>query len=1056
MQLASSDGACACACVWRRSVLVCASLVLAAVAAGAATLPAGFTETQITGLSSPTAMAFAPDGRLFVCQQGGSLRVIKNGALLATPFLTVTVSSSGERGLLGLAFDPNFATNNFLYVYYTATTPAIHNRVSRFMANGDVVVAGSETVLLDLNNLSGATNHNGGAMHFGPDGKLYIAVGENANSANSQSFGNLLGKMLRINTDPANLIPTDNPYFNDANVTGNNKVIWALGLRNPYTFAFQPGTGRILINDVGQNTYEEINEGVAHSNYGWPICEGLVCGGTAPTDYRAPIYVYAHTTGTPTGCAITGGTFYNPPTVQFPSTYVGQYFFADYCGNFIRYINPTTAPPIPASTGFATGISGPVDLQVASDGSLWYLAINTGSVGRIQYPAGQVPPTIAQPPQSQTIAAGQPVTFTVGANGTPPFSYQWQRNTVNIAGANAASYTIPAVAAGDNGAQFRCVVTNAFGNATSNSATLTVTSNTPPSPVINAPVAGTLYNAGDTINYSGSATDTEDGPLPAAAFTWSVVFHHDTHTHPFLPPTSGATSGSFVIPTLGETAANVWYRIHLVVTDSGGLATEITRDIFPRTATLTFATNPAGLSITLDGQSHTDGYAELNVVNIQRTLGVVPQQTLNGVTYNFLSWSDGGAATHNVNVPASNTTYTANFARAANVGDLIISEFRNFGPDPQGPDPSLTGAKDDFVELYNNTNAAITVSTAAGSAGWALVSANGTTLFVIPNGTTIPAHGHYLAANPAEYSLGAYATPDINFSADLTQGIALFNTANAANFNLANRLDAAGFSNDTGVLASLTHEGTAISAQTGQPVTNEEFSYVRKLATGTAQDTDDNANDFVRVCTCIEFAGQTQGVLGTPGPENLASPIQRNAQLKASLIEPQQPSTTPPNRVRDTTTNGCGGPNCALGTLDIRRRFKNSTGLPVTALRFRVVDITTLNTPNPGGTQADLRLLTSGNLSLNTSLGNLTVKGTLVEQPLAQAGGGLNTSALVNLGGQLAPGATIDIRLLLGVQTGGNFRFLVNVEAVTAASGLGKGSRAASARCADCKPAGNL
>jgi glucose/arabinose dehydrogenase len=182
------------------------------VPAAAATLPAGFTETQVAaGLSSPTAMAFAPDGRLFVCLQGGQLRVIKNGVLLPTPFVTLSVSSSGERGLLGVAFDPNFASNQFVYVYYTATTPALHNRVSRFTASGDVALAGSETIILELDNLSAATNHNGGAMHFGEDGKLYIAVGENANGANSQTLANLLGKLLRINPDGT--IPADNPFF---------------------------------------------------------------------------------------------------------------------------------------------------------------------------------------------------------------------------------------------------------------------------------------------------------------------------------------------------------------------------------------------------------------------------------------------------------------------------------------------------------------------------------------------------------------------------------------------------------------------------------------------------------------------------------------------------------------------------------------------------------------------------------------------------------------------------------------------------------------------------
>ena len=181
------------------------SLVITSVGvANGATVPAGFTDSVVAGgLTNPTAMALAPDGRIFVCQQGGALRVIKNGALLATPFLTVTVDSAGERGLLGIAFDPNFASNQLVYVYYTATTPSIHNRISRFTASGDVALAGSEVVVMDLPNLSTATNHNGGALHFGPDGNLYVAVGDNANGANSQTLSTRLGKMLRITSTGA-------------------------------------------------------------------------------------------------------------------------------------------------------------------------------------------------------------------------------------------------------------------------------------------------------------------------------------------------------------------------------------------------------------------------------------------------------------------------------------------------------------------------------------------------------------------------------------------------------------------------------------------------------------------------------------------------------------------------------------------------------------------------------------------------------------------------------------------------------------------------------------
>ncbi|HKI06636.1 MAG TPA: PA14 domain-containing protein [Thermoanaerobaculia bacterium] len=620
----------------------------------AATLPSGFTENVVaSGFTNPTAMAFAPDGRLFVAQQGGQLRVVKNGALLPTPFVTLSVSSDGERGLLGVAFDPAFASNGWVYLYYTATTPAIHNRVSRFTASGDTAVAGSETIILELNNLSGATNHNGGAMHFGPDGKLYIAVGENANSANSQTLGNLLGKILRINKDGS--IPTDNPFFTSA--VGTNRAIWSLGLRNPFTFSFQPGTGRMFINDVGQNTWEEINDGIAGSNYGWPTTEGP----TTDTRFRSPLHWYGHGTGNTVGCAITGGSFYNPATQQFPADYTGDYFFADYCNNWIRRYDPASN----TATGFATNAPAPVDLIVTDDGSLYYLARGAGAVYRVRYTASQAP-SITTQPADRTVAAGQPATFTVGASGTAPLQYQWRRNGANIAGATAASYILPSAALSDNGAVFDVVVTNNFGTATSNAATLTVTANSLPSATITAPPNNALYSAGDTIVYSGTGTDPEDGTLPPSAFTWQVDFHHDTHTHPFVPATSGATGGSFVIPRTGETAANVWYRIHLTVRDSGGLTSSTFVDVVPRKVTLTLATSPTGLQVTLDGQPVTAPSSVQSVVGVTRTLGVVSPQTVGGVTYEFVSWSDGGTATHSFNTPASNTTYTATFRVVTN------------------------------------------------------------------------------------------------------------------------------------------------------------------------------------------------------------------------------------------------------------------------------------------------------------------------------------------------------------------------------------------------------
>jgi glucose/arabinose dehydrogenase len=632
-------------------VLVGADLFAAGPSA-AATLPAGFSETIVaSGLSNPTAMAFAPDGRLFVAEQGGALRVIKNGSLLATPFLTVTVDANGERGLLGVAFDPNFATNQYVYVYYTSPTPSTHNRISRFTANGDVAQAGSETVILELNNLSSATNHNGGAIHFGPDGKLYVGVGENANSANSQSLSNLLGKILRLNADGT--IPTDNPFFNTAN--GVNRLIWALGLRNPFTFAFQPGTGRLFIDDVGQSTWEEIDDGTAGANYGWPTSEGP--DNTA--GFTAPLYWYGHGSTSTTGCAITGGTFYNPAIVNFPAGYVGKYFFADYCSGWIRLLDPATA----TATDFATGTSSPVDLQVDSSGRLYYLARGGGVVGRIQYTASQAP-VITQHPSDLTVSVGAPATFSVAASGTAPLSYQWQRNGSDIGGANSSSYTLPSATTANNGDEFRCRVSNSFGNATSNAATLTVTSNTPPTATITAPTAGSFYSAGQTITYAGTGTDTQDGSEPASRFTWQIDFWHDDgnlHSHPVMAATSGSTGGSFTIPTSGETSVNVWYRITLTVADSGGLTSTVYVDIVPRVVTITLNASPAGLQLTVDGQPHAANYSFQSVVGMLRSIGAPSPQTIAGVSYWFSAWSDRGKATHTIATPATNTTYTVTF-----------------------------------------------------------------------------------------------------------------------------------------------------------------------------------------------------------------------------------------------------------------------------------------------------------------------------------------------------------------------------------------------------------
>jgi glucose/arabinose dehydrogenase len=501
--------------IWRMHVRVCLVLLAIAVSRSASALPSGFQQSLVTaGLSNPTAMQFAPDGRLFVCEQGGQLRVIKNGVLLSTPFVSLTLNASGERGLLGVAFDPGFAGNHFVYLYYTATTPTVHNRISRFTANGDVAAVGSEVPIFDLDDLSGATNHNGGALNFGPDGKLYAAVGENANGNNSQSFTTVLGKMLRINTDGS--IPTDNPFF--ATTTGKNRAIWALGLRNPYTFAFDPAGSELYINDVGENTWEEINNGIAGANYGWPVTEG------ATTDPRfvTPLYTYNHSGGE---CAITGGAFYAPLNLQFPASYLRDYFFADFCGGWIRKFHP----PDGTVVTFATGIASPVDLKVGDDGRLYYLARGAGSVFRVEYAPAD--PVITTHPSSQTVPAGAPATFSVRASSASPLRYQWRRDGTDIPLATGADYPIASVAAADNGARFRALVTNDFSSVLSNEAILTVTGANPASQTLLTTQTPSAQDIGDGVSYELGVRVVSDvaGQITALRF-WKGAGETGVHT----------------------------------------------------------------------------------------------------------------------------------------------------------------------------------------------------------------------------------------------------------------------------------------------------------------------------------------------------------------------------------------------------------------------------------------------------------------------------------------------------------------------------------------------
>jgi hypothetical protein len=434
------------------------------------------------------------------------------------------------------------------------------------------------------------------------------------------------------------------------------------------------------------------------------------------------------------------------------------------------------------------------------------------------------------------------------------------------------------------------------------------------------------------------------------------------------------------------------------------------------------------------------GDANVDYETTSGTLTFAPGQTVQSVSVNACSDADTAETDEtflvNLSTPV-NAAITDGAAtgtiRAANTpGTILISEVRTSGP---------AGLEDDFVELYNNTDSAIVVP----AGGWGLFRTDATCaatpvlIATIPAASSIPARGHYLLAG-TQYSLAAIASSDQIFAQPLGEdsNVGLFSATDVLLLSSDNRLDAVGFGTNTGNNCDLLREGTTLL---GAADSASEYSFARKLLTGLPKDTNDNTEDFTLVSTTpsVPVGNSKLPKLGAPGAENMASPSQRNAVIKSSLIDPQAAATAPPNRVRSSF--GANPTNAAFGTLSIQRRFKNTLDAPVTRLRFRIVDLTTIN--NRTSEQADLRVLSSTGV-VKDSAGNTvtTVNGLTLEAPTQSDGGGLNSTLTVALPGVgLAPGNSIDVQFFLGVQQQGTFSFFVNVEALP---GPGSGTGATS------------
>jgi glucose/arabinose dehydrogenase len=401
-------------------------LALGAGAADAATYSVpGFSETAIaTGLTAPTDFAFLPDGRILILEKAGRVRVVVNGVLQTAPVLDIagSVDDGFEKGLLGICLHPSFPSTGWIYLYYTTNVPK--NRISRFTLTGNTINVASQVVILD--NVSAQNgNHNGGTIAIGPDGKLWAAPGEAGVSSNAQTLtaGNFSGKVLRMELDgsPA----AGNPYLGDGT---KEPRIWAHGFRNPFRFSFRPSNGSLYVGDVGSSgaqDREELNVVVAGGNYGWPDAEGTTIYNPPCTGCLPPVFDYPRATGT----TIIGGAFVTGNA--YPSFLQGRYVFGDNGASWIRYLEfDSDNALVGGLQNFATSAEGPVAFHQGLDGYVYYAAINSGRIYRIDFPKNFNTVTPCRvldtrdpngPYGGPRLIAGMDRTFTIGGQcGVPP------------------------------------------------------------------------------------------------------------------------------------------------------------------------------------------------------------------------------------------------------------------------------------------------------------------------------------------------------------------------------------------------------------------------------------------------------------------------------------------------------------------------------------------------------------------------------------------------------------------------------------------------------------
>ena len=636
----------------------------------AATVPSRFTDTELVAdLASATAMALAPDGRIFVCEQAGKLRIIKNGTLLSEPFLSVRRTRAASAACSAW---PSIRTSR-ASPSCTSTTrprrPPSHNRVSRFTANGDVAVAGSEAH--PARSRTAEQRHQPQRRRPPLRSRrqaLRRRRRERQPRQRADARPTLLGKMLRLNTDGT--IPTDNPFY----TRSHGQQPRHLGARACATrsrFAVQPGTGRMFINDVGR----EHLGGDQRRRRRAPTTAGRTPRARRPTRAFARRCSPTARLGSSQRLRHHRRRLLQPAHRAVSRRLRGRLLLRRLLRGWIRKFDPRTG----TRHDVRHGIASPVDLKVAADGSLYYLARGGGD--RAPHRATRRQPGAARittQPASQTVRPGQSATFSVGASGTPPLQLPVAAQRRQHRGRDGSQlHDRAGGGGGQRRARFRVRRHQRLRPATSNEATLTVPTNQRAHRHHHRARGGHALQRRQTITFAGTGTDPEDGTLPASAFTWRVDFHHDTHIHPFMPDHDAASRAArSPIPTTGETSANVWYRIYLT---GDGLAAGPRTSVpgrLPRTVKLRLEHRARGAAGDARRPAPVTPLEVEGVVGVVRTLGVVSPQVKDGTTYVFDHWSDGGGVTHEVPTPSADARFTAVFrARRPTPGDGLRAEY---------------------------------------------------------------------------------------------------------------------------------------------------------------------------------------------------------------------------------------------------------------------------------------------------------------------------------------------------------------------------------------------